>query len=130
MIRRHLALLRSHTKTAIDALYYFDDRLYERMEASRLVTVISASLVWICLLLLAATVWAMRHDSRATGLTIAGCFLCATAMLAAAAASRLRRQTLEHRNKFGRCLACGYDLCATPDRCPECGSVPAARVDA
>jgi hypothetical protein len=128
MIRRHLALLRSHTKTAIDALYRFDDRLYERMEASRLVTVICAGLVWVCLLLLAATL--MRHDSRATGLTIAVCFLGATAMLAAAAASRLRRQTLEYRKKFGRCLACGYDLCATPDRCPECGSVPAARVDA
>ena len=46
----------------------------------------------------------------------------AAAVLARAVPARRRWR----RRERGQCLACGYDLRATPGRCPECGTMPAA----
>ena len=53
-----------------------------------------------------------------------------TAILPLVWIARFAAARREERRRRGLCTGCGYDLRATPDRCPECGYAPRARVTA
>jgi len=69
--------------------------------------------------------WSSTHAQYAIALPLWFVVLVTLVLPLLATRAAIRR----HRNaRRGRCARCGYDLRATPERCPECGSAvkPAA----
>jgi hypothetical protein len=72
--------------------------------------------------------WSGSYAYESYDLPVAGeqfPFWLAVEILSLVVAARLLWRWLSHRPTPGFCESCGYDLRATPDRCPECGTVPA-----
>jgi hypothetical protein len=68
-------------------------------------------------------IWAIR--------TLSFHFWAPTLLFALAPSIWLLRRLLRHRRYSANlCPTCGYDMRATPDRCPECGTAAALRVSA
>jgi len=63
------------------------------------------------------------QDYRSMALSVPDWLIVSITLWVVAVAAR--RYYRRHRlGDSGFCVACGYDLRATPDRCPECGKVP------
>jgi hypothetical protein len=71
-------------------------------------------------------VWNLYHDYQAAVMVPHWFPILLSAVLPAAwATRRYRRAKARRRVRQNLCPICGYDLRATPGRCPECGAVPA-----
>jgi hypothetical protein len=99
--------------------------LEDRLGTSPAAVVVGVILIWCCSVGVLVTMLMMRPiDPPWRWVLGAGFALWTFVALPSLARYRLhvlRDQAIEARRRNGCCQSCGYDLRASPDRCPECG---------
>lgn len=114
----------SKVRRWIEFIYAWDDRLAGQWEGFRTnspaAVLLAGALGLLMLYVLLFLAWlVVKTDEHLRAvLMIAGIFTIAVPLFVR---REMRRRTIELRRSKGHCLACGYDLRETPDRCPECG---------
>ncbi|MDB5302565.1 MAG: hypothetical protein JWM97_114, partial [Phycisphaerales bacterium] len=63
------------------------------------------------------------HESRRLAVPYWSLFILLVLLPIGWSRSAIRTRRAKRRKRLGHCPACGYDLRATPERCPECGAV-------
>ncbi|HZZ43718.1 MAG TPA: hypothetical protein VFE58_12335 [Tepidisphaeraceae bacterium] len=73
-----------------------------------------------------------RYDYRGQTSRMWCCPLWQVMALSFPLAALFAKHTISRRRRAqtGHCPACGYDLRATPDRCPECGRITPSLIPA
>ena len=79
-------------------------------------------LIRAALLVSAVTISLWTSERIATPIVIVLFPLLMLAILALVGFATHDRRLAVRRRQHGLCPTCGYDLRATPDRCPECGT--------
>jgi hypothetical protein len=96
-----------------------------RWLSTRAAALLGLAVVWASLLTFFAACWAVHPDParlRGVVLLFTGFGVCLSAVFL----RRVKRRLVDERRRAGLCVACGYDLRASPGRCPECGTAAAA----
>lgn len=105
----------------------FNGATAPREETGNRLTLLAFAIAVVLVLLAAYSVMRWLGFDPAIELAIEGILALLGGALLLDARIWLTGKTLTQRAEGGRCVTCGYDLRATPERCPECGAVPAGK---
>jgi hypothetical protein len=106
----------------IETIYQFDDRLHDWMESSPAYFAVMMS-VGVALIIAKSGFFfiaGLRYGNP--HLVVAASLVGAVIVMLWFGRQRYRHLVAQRRRKSGRCMTCGFDLRATPQRCPECGT--------